>query len=57
MTPIDVWLVCGRTVAQGCTCHIYDPTPLRVTEALNRLSTQRREDDDDQRPARPLRAV
>jgi hypothetical protein len=43
MTPLGVWLICGRTVHQGCTCTGYDPSPLRVQEALRRLATEREE--------------
>lgn len=37
-TPIGIWLICGRTIAQGCTCHGHDPTPERVREAIRRLA-------------------
>ena len=57
MTGMDTWRVCGKPVTtgkhRGCTCSPYDPSPLLVTDALNRLNRERREETGDERSPRP----
>ena len=50
----DTWRVCGKPVttgkSRGCTCNSYDPSPLLVTDAVNRLNRERLEAEDERSP-------
>lgn len=44
--PKDQWLICGHPTNsirknRGCTCTVYDPTPLLVQQAIRRLAAER----------------
>lgn len=36
VTEVGVWLICGRTETQGCTCSPADPSALHASEAITR---------------------